>query len=641
MKKTALLLLGFVCCISLLSAAELYRAPAQERLSKGLSAALEDMDEHENIAVWVFFTDKGIFDETVYSERCNEIINNMSERRRKRRQKTGRAQIVDFSDIPVHGEYVARIASMGCEKRIVSNWFNAASFLATREEIQAIAQLPFIQSIDRVQHFHKHIEPYEYTEQGIKKMDIMEGYEFNYGNSKTQDSLIGIDKAHNHGFFGEGIRIAIFDTGFWVDSTRFEALGLASKHIIDTWDFINDSSYVGPRLGDPAGQIDHGTSMLSLIAGFQDNELIGPAFNSGIALAKTERVDVEILAEEDYWAAAAEWADTCGPDRGGVDIISSSLGYRKFPQDTMNYSYSDMNGDSARITRAADLAVSKGIVVVSAMGNVKSSNPTDRPDTMIVAPADGDSVISAGAVNLNFDTNRWEWAWILINGTGYGSIIGPPWHDSLFPKRIKPDVCASWTGYHTNPEYDPEAPDTAQQYPYVTGQGTSVSTAMLAGGCALILQAHPDWPPMMLRDALRNTARIAGAPNDTLGWGIANIWDAMNYVDPEIPSFEEDELLPCYPNPYNPDKHLQVVIPFNIMNQGLGGTIYIHSLSGKKVKTIELGSCLFPGRYVTTEEGAATWNGEDEDGNIVDAGIYLILLRTGYASSLRKLAIVR
>jgi serine protease AprX len=641
MKRNVLLALVILLAFSLLSASQLYRAPAKDRISNKLAATLAAMDEHEEIAIWVFFSDKGIFDEETYRQHLDEIKHNMSERRKRRREKTGRAQIVDFTDIPVDKNYVSRLESMGLTRRIISNWFNAASFSATKEAIHAIKDLTFVQRIDRVERFHKRIEPYKPVERKIKKLDVLEGYQFNYGYSKTQDSLIAVDQAHSHGYFGEGIRIGIFDTGFWVDSTRFEALGVVSKNIIDTWDFINDSAYVGPRLGDPAGQIDHGTSMLSLIAGFKDNELIGPAFNAGIALAKTERVDVEILAEEDYWAAAAEWADSCGHDRGGVDIISSSLGYRKFPQDTMDYTYRDMNGDSAKITRAADLAVSKGIVVVSAMGNVKSSSPTDRPDTMIVAPADGDSVIAAGAVNFNFDSNRWEWAWFLINGTGYGSIIGPPYHDSLFPRRIKPDVCASWTGYHTNPEYDPEAPDTAQQYPYVTGQGTSVSTAMLAGGCALILEAHPNWAPMKLRKALTSTASNAAAPDDTLGWGIANIWDAINYEDPEISPFEYDELLPCYPNPYNPDKHTQVVIPYNIMNQGLGGTIHIHTLSGRKVKIIDLGNYLLPGRYATPATGAATWDGMDEDSKIVDAGIYVILLRTGYKTSVRKLAIVR
>ncbi len=600
MKRLALLLPVIVLGFSLIFASELYKAPAKDRVSKKLATTLARIDEHEEIAIWVFFTDKAIFSEDKYRLRLDEIKHNMSDRRRKRREKTGRAQIVDFTDIPVHGDYVSHIESMGFKKRIVSNWFNAASFTATKQAIHAIQELPYVQRIDRVERFHKRIEPYKSTEKKIKRMDILEEYEFNYGNSRTQDSLIAVNQAHNHGYFGEGVRIGIFDTGFWVDSTRFEALGVVSRNIIDTWDFINDSSYVGPRLGDPMGQIDHGTSMLSLIAGFKDNELIGPAFNAEIALAKTEKVDEEILAEEDYWAAAAEWADTCGPDRGGVDIISSSLGYRKFPQDTMDYTYMDMNGDSAKITRAADLAVSKGIVVVSAMGNVRSSNPTDRPDTMIVAPGDGDSVISAGAVNFDFDSNRWDWAWILINGIGYGSIIGP-----TYDGRIKPDVCASWTGYHTNPEYDPDAPDTAQQYPYVTGQGTSISTAMTAAGCALILQAHPDWAPMKLREALTRTASNANSPNDTIGWGIANIWDAINYEDPEIPPFEKDELLPCYPNPYNPDKHTQVVIPYNIMNQGLGGTIYIHTLSGKKVKTIELGNFMLPGRYTTPATGAA------------------------------------
>lgn len=636
MKRYLLLLIALTLCFSLVSASELYKAPARDRITERLARTLEVMDEEEEVAIWVFFTDKGMLDEDAYRERLDTIKSSMSERRRRRRQKTGRANIVDFTDIPVHADYVSQIESLGLKRRTVSNWFNAASFSATRRSVQAISELPFIQRIERVEKFYKSIEPYLIGEKEIRRMDVLEGYEFNYGNSRTQDSLIAIDQAHNHGYFGEGIRIGILDSGFWVDSTRFEALGVVSRNIIDTWDFINDSSYVGPRLGDPPGQVNHGTSMLSLIAGFKDNELIGAAFNAEIALAKTERIDVEILAEEDYWAAAAEWADTCGPDRGGVDIISSSLGYRKFPQDTMDYTYADMNGDSAKVTRAADLAVSKGIVVVSAMGNVSSSRPTDRPDTMIVAPGDGDSVIAAGAVNFDFDTNRWEWAWILINGTGYGSIIGP-----TSDGRTKPDVCASWTGYHTNPEYDPEAPDTALQYPYVTGQGTSVSTAMLAGGCALILQAHPDWAPMKLREALTSTASQAAAPDDTLGWGIAHIWNAINYEDPEIPPFEDDELLPCYPNPYNPDKQTQVVIPFNIMNQGLGGTIYIYSLSGNRIKTIDLGNALLPGRYTTPATGAAVWNGRDENSKIVDAGIYVVLLRTGYATSVSKLAIVR
>lgn len=628
-----LFLVSFFYTPFLLNGSELYKPPQKERIGKRLQYAMEKMSDTDELNIWVFFTDKGIFTKDEYNKRIAQFKNNLSPRRRRRREKTGKIEIVDFTDLPVNRDYVKRIEEEGAEKRVVSNWLNGASFRVKKSEIETLKDLPFIRKVERVEKFYSQPLKYKPVEKIMKKMDKEEEYEFNYGNSKAQNSVIAVDIAHNNGYFGKGIRIGLFDTGFYLDSTRFEALGVVSKNIIDTWNFIHDTSYVGPEYGDPPGQINHGTSMLSLIAGFKDNELIGPAFNAEFALAKTEQIDREIKQEEDRWAAAAEWADSCGPDKGGVDIISSSLGYKTF-NDTIGYSYTDMNGNSAKITIAADLAVSKGIVVVTAMGNVDYKNPTDRPDTCIVAPADGDSVISVGAVDSNYVSGKWEWAWLPEAETG--AIIGP-----TSDGRRKPEVCATWCGHHTNPEYDPEQPDTAQKSPYVTGQGTSVSTAMLAGGCALILQAHPDWSPMKLKDVLCKTASQSGTPDDTLGWGIANIWEAINYEKPEIPSFEKDELSPPYPNPFVPKKHSRVVIPFNIMNQGLGGTIFIYSLSGKKIREIDLGSFLLPGRYTTPEEGAVIWDGKESNGNIVDSGIYIILLRTGYASSTQKLAVVR
>ena len=631
MKKIALLLFLFSLFTSL-NALELYKPPEAVKISKSLQYTLNRMKDTDKINIWVFFTDKGIFTQNEYNERIEKFTHHLSPRRRKRREKMGRVEIADFTDLPVKTGYVKRIEETGAKKRVVSNWLNAASFSIKKKDIDKVVSLPFVRKIDRVKKFLSSPEVYK-KEKTIKTMGKQEGYEFDYGSSRSQDSLIAIDIAHNHGYFGEGVRIGLFDTGFWIDTTRFEALGIVSKHIVDKWDFINNDSIVGPQIGDPVGQIDHGTSMLSLIAGFKNNELIGPAFGAEFALAKTEQVAKEIKQEEDNWVAAAEWADSCGPDRGGVDIISSSLGYKSF-EDTIGYSYTDMNGDSALITQAADLAVQKGIVVVTAMGNVDYIEPTNRPDTCIVAPADGDSVISAGAVEINYDTKKWEWAWIPDAGTG--AVIGP-----ASDGRTKPEVCASWSGYHINPDYDPEAPDTSQEPAYVTGQGTSVSTALIAGGCALILQAHPDWSAVKVREVLLKTASQHNAPNDTLGWGIANIWDAINYEPPVSPPFENDELSAPYPNPFIPKKHSFIVIPFNIMNQGLGGKIYIFSPSGNRIKQIDLGTFLIPGRYDTPSNGAAIWDGKDENGKLVDTGIYLILLRTGYASSVKKVAVIR
>ncbi len=633
--KKIIILLSTIILVPYLFAYELYKPAGLEKIEKNLGLHMGRMSENDEVNIWVFFTDKGFFTENKYEENIAKFRNHLSARRRKRREKMIGKNIADFSDLGVVKDYVQRIVETGAKKRKISNWLNAASFTATKQELEEIEYMPFVRKMKMVETFY--LEPEVDKQKGVKKMQKEEGFEFHYGSSKSQNSLIGIDEAHNHGYFGEGVRIGMLDDGFIMDTTKFEAFSHVSRNIIDTWDFINDTSYVGRQLGEDADQCKHGTSMLSIIAGFKDNELIGPAFNAEFALAKTEQRGAEIKQEEDNWVAGAEWADSCGSDKGGVDIISSSLGY-KFFDDTIGYSYEDMNGDSTVITRAADLAASKGIVVVTAMGNISSGfgTQTARPGTCIVAPADADSIISVGAVDSNYTSGKWEWAWVWIDSVGYGAAIGP-----TADGRIKPEVCASWGGYHINPDYDPEAPDTAEEQPYYTGFGTSVSTALIAGGCALILQAHPDWSAMKVRDVLLQTASQSSSPDTLLGWGIADIWDAMNNEPLIPPAFEEDELSPPYPNPFNLQNQSQVVIPYNIMNQGLGGRIFIYTVSGKKIREIDLGSLLVPGRYETPAEGAATWDGKDSNGEFVDAGIYLVLLRTGYTSSTRKIAVVR
>ena len=631
-----LLVLSFVFAAFSINAQELHKAPRKDKICKRLQNSLERMKETDEINVWVFFTDKGIFTRDEYENRITQYKNNLSERRRRRREKTGKAEIVNLTDLSVNRDYIRKIEETGAKRRIISNWLNGASFRVNQKEIEEIKYLPFVLSIERVEKFYLTPEPYEPAEKIMEEMDIRGILEFNYGGSERQDSLIAVDIAHSHGYFGDGVRIGLLDDGFMIDTTRFEALGIVSKRIIDTWDFINDTSFVGHLPGEDPNQCAHGTSMLSLIAGFKDNELIGPAFNAEFALAKTEIRGLEIIQEEDNWVKAAEWAESCGPDSGGVDIISSSLGY-KVLYDTINHSYSDMDGNTTKITKAADLAASKGIIVVTAMGNISSSSfyHTSRPDTCIVAPADADSVISAGAVDFNPDANMWKWAWTPVDSIlGYGATIGP-----TYDGRRKPEVCASWKGHHINPDYNPS--DTSNQHKYVTGRGTSVATALIAGGCALILQAHPEWSAMKVRNILLNTASQHSSPDDTLGWGIANIWEAINYETTDIPSFAEDEFSPFYPNPFIPKEHSQVVIPFNIMNQGRGGKIYIYSISGIKIREIHLSDNLSPGRYLTPDDGAATWDGKDENGNYVDSGIYILLLRTGYAASAKKLAVIR
>ncbi|MBM3322748.1 hypothetical protein FJY69_04665, partial [candidate division WOR-3 bacterium] len=161
----------------------------------------------------------------------------------------------------------------------------------------------------------------------------------------------------------------------------------------------------------------HGTRMASIIVGWQQGGLVGVAPGVDLIVAKTELFKVrsnryyEYNMEEDTYIEALEWAE-----RIGADIVSSSLGYRGW------YSANQLDGRTAPVSIAADLAARRGVIVVTAMGNRDTDNPWPGP--YIVAPGDAEHVITAGGVQKNLTPWR---------GTGTG-----PTADG----RIKPDLVA-------------------------------------------------------------------------------------------------------------------------------------------------------------------------------------------------------
>jgi len=249
----------------------------------------------------------------------------------------------------------------------------------------------------------------------------------------------------------------------------------------------------------------HGTAVFSTVGGFVDDVLVGSAYGAQFALAKTEIKAEEIQIEEDYWVAGVEWADSVG-----ADVVSSSLGYTEWDDGT-GYTYEDMDGNTTFCTRAADLAVSKGVVVLNAAGNERGPWPAWN---YIIAPADGDSVIAVGAVDLEGDIASF-------------SSAGP-----TYDGRIKPDVVACGVGTYC----------VTSSGGYDRLNGTSLSTPLAAGVCALLLEANPEWNPIQVREALWRTASQADNPDNLMGYGIVNAAKASGFdylvVSPQELYFE-------------------------------------------------------------------------------------------------------
>ncbi len=451
---------------------------------------LNNLGNEEKVLVWAFFADKGNDLERFYADPLLALSQKSINRRAKLHSfERG----IDYLDIPVSLEYQKIITNSGIIIKNKSRWLNGISCYVTQQQLSLLTNFSFVKNIELVEKYNsiKKIKT-NFTENSVtyKPKGI---YTYNYGESFTQLQQINVPAVHELGIKGQGIVVGVLDAGF--SNLPHEAF--ATMDIIAAYDFVNHDPNVGD--GNDMGEGSHGTETLSTIGGFKDGKLIGPAFGASFILAKTENTDSETPVEEDNWIAGIEWMDSIG-----VDVTSTSLGYIDFDSPYQGYTWQSMNGNTCRITIAADLAVSRGIVCVNSAGNEGSNSSHNT----LGAPADGDSVISIGAVSS--DGSRVSF-----------SSVGP-----TVDGRIKPDVMAMGSNVRV------ASPTNVSGY--TNSDGTSFSGPLAGGVAALILSACPTLTPMQVRDAMRNTASLHNSPNNEYGWGILDALAAINYFRVQI-----------------------------------------------------------------------------------------------------------
>ncbi len=436
----------------------------------------------KKLKVWLFFTDKGLFSLKEFERAASSII--LSEKQLRRRKKTGLVEIV-FADLPVYQNYIEQVEKLGARHRRSSKWLNAASFEVPAETLDRVMQLPFVSSIEPIAIYKRRpvkvedIKPQQYYLQAQSADAI------NYGNSAFALKQINVIAVHQRGYHGEGVTLAILDTGFRKSHEAFAA-HYADGRVLAEYDFVFGDTNTANEELDDVDQWNHGTYIWSAAGGQVDGTLYGPAFKANFLLAKTEDIRSENQVEEDNWVAAAEWAESLG-----ADVLTSSLGYIDW------YDYSDLNGETAITTVAANIATFMGIVVCNSMGNFGPGSGT------LIAPADAHNILSVGAVN------------------GAGIIESFSSRGPTFDGRIKPEVCARgrsvWSGSADS--------DTS----YASVSGTSLSTPLIAGAACLLVQARPNMPPGIIRTALLETADNADSVNNTYGWGVIDVNEALTW----------------------------------------------------------------------------------------------------------------
>ncbi len=452
-------------------------------ISPKLSRFMAELSSEDSVNVWVFFTDKGIFSQKKYEQKIVEFEKLLAGPTLKRRTKN-RVK-VDFLDLSLHRDYADQVLKTGGKLRQRSRWLNGISIRIPAGKIEEISRLHFVKQIRKVASFKRIPPEVEPMGGGLYRQEDAAGYGRNYGPSLEQLDQINVPIVHDMGFRGENVIVGMLDTGYRKNHQAFAA-AYSEGRVLAEWDFIYDDGNTQDEGGDPPGQHNHGTYIWSALGGEYEGELYGPAYEASFVLAKTEDTRWEIPDEEDDWVAGIEWADSIG-----AEVVSSSLAYSDW------YDSSDYDGNTCVTTVAADIAASRGIVVCNAMGN---EGPAYRT---LDAPADADSILACGAVN------------------SLGVIADFSSRGPTYDGRIKPEVVARGVNTYC------ALPHTTDQYTQVGG--TSLSTPLIGGCAAVLMSAHPDWTVMQTREALMMTASNASSPDSTYGWGLVNLFDALNY----------------------------------------------------------------------------------------------------------------
>lgn len=487
---------------------------------------------------WVTFTDKT---GTPYSIDAPEAF--LSARALHRRENNNIE--ISEQDLPVNPAYTDSLKNLGVEVLYTSKWFNAATIYSTDTALlDTLHRLSFIKDTVHSSNYKQNLI-HNNTASGantlaknITKNDI------DYNKHALQLEMIQGHILHQQGFRGKGILIAVLDAGYYNADTlaAFDTLW-KRKQVIGMRDFVKDSlSFFKTS--------SHGMRVLSIMAGMIPGKLIGSAPEASYYLIRSEDSDSENIIEGDNWIAAAELADSVG-----ADIINSSLGYATFDDQTKNYSYSMMDGNSTRISRAADIAASKGILVVTSAGNMGS-----KAWKYITAPADADSVLAIGAVDPS------------------GIVAGFSSRGPSADGRIKPDICALGVGTFN------QGIDGTIGY----GSGTSFSSPVIAGMVACLWQTMPQASNFDIIEAVIQSASHYQNPDTLIGFGIPDFVIAKRLLYQQFtPDIATDTLesiaVSVFPNPIESVFYLE----FNNVPDSTKLRIKLTDTSGRRLRNIK------------------------------------------------------
>lgn len=393
-----------------------------------------------------------------------------------RRERMGIA--IKADDCPIAPAILDQLAQTGVKPILTSKWMRTVVVESEDYGVeQTLRQLPMVDSVQFVWQGEP-TAPLDRVESGERLAPTKEPKKSPYGYALGQIKLLNGLKLHRAGFRGQGMRVAVIDAGF-LNADRMRVFD--SLHLLGTYNIVSPGQSV-------FAEDEHGTKVLSCLAANAPGWMVGTAPEASYWLIKSEDSRSEYPIEEDYYVAALEFADSVG-----VAVVSSSLGYYTFDDDSLSYTQADLDGHTAFISRAAHRAAEKGLLLFSSAGN--EGNSTWEKITF---PADTEGILTVGSITSQKERSRFSSKGLTADG------------------RIKPDLVALGSGSCV----------VVGSGEISYGSGTSFATPILAGMGICLWQALPQLSPQELIDLLRQSGSQAERPDAELGYGLPNLYKA-------------------------------------------------------------------------------------------------------------------
>ena len=307
------------------------------------------------------------------------------------------------------------------------------------------------------------------------------------GADQAWEGLAGIGSVT-----GQGVGIAILDSGI----AAHPDLG---NRVVVNVDFVDSSGSGDDGYG-------HGTHVAGIAAGRAGKGSQQAGVAPGAHLINLRVLNDEGWGHASTVIAAIDWA-IAGKDQYAIRVLNLSLGTG------VTESYQD-----DPLAQAVERAVAAGIVVVTSAGNFGKTEDGLPVIGGVTSPGNTPGALTVGAINTFGTAIRSD-----DEVTTYSS-RGPTAYDFV----LKPDPVAPG-----NKVVSLEAPFShlSTNYPewqvpggYLELSGTSMSSAVVSGAVALLLESSPSLTPQQVKVSLQSTASpIEGAGLVEAGAGSLNV----------------------------------------------------------------------------------------------------------------------